>query len=100
MLGNYAWYTKNSNELVQPVGTKKPNDFGLFDVQGNVLYMVPGTLRLPIQVYRRDKAVDDKEESQLVVISTDSRVLRGGSFLDQASIVRSAYRYTNVPTNR
>ena len=46
-----------------------------------------------------DEAVEDKEDA-LVVISTDSRVLRGGSFDNHASIVRSAYRNNNVPTNR
>ena len=37
LLGYYAWYAKNSHDLLQQVGTKKPNDLGLFDVQGNCL---------------------------------------------------------------
>jgi formylglycine-generating enzyme required for sulfatase activity len=35
LLEKYAWYERNSNKMLWRVGTKKPNDFGLFDVQGN-----------------------------------------------------------------
>ena len=43
--------------------------------------------------------LEDKED-ELLVTSTDSRVLRGGSFCDPASHVRSAYRDLTVPTYR
>ena len=36
MLGDYAWYGKNSNDEVKPVGKKKANPFGLYDIYGNV----------------------------------------------------------------
>jgi len=35
-LGDYAWYEENSHELPHPVGLKKPNRWGLYDIQGNV----------------------------------------------------------------
>lgn len=35
-LGDYAWYEVNSNNKTHPVGTKKPNQFGLYDMSGNV----------------------------------------------------------------
>ena len=94
LLGNYAWYSKNSNDVLQRVGTKKPNDFGLFDVQGNCYTWCQEPF---VDGY---KAVEDKEAEELMVISTSSRVLRGGSFNSPASLVRSAARNGNVPAPR
>ena len=41
MLPRYAWFIKNSDGQTHPGGMLLPNEFGLFDVLGNVRGMVP-----------------------------------------------------------
>jgi formylglycine-generating enzyme required for sulfatase activity len=101
LLPKYAWYQKNSQdqhwfERTWPVGSLKPNEFGLFDLQGNVFTWCQESYKRYLQ---GDEAIEDKEDD-LVVVSTQYRVLRGGSFLDLASYVRSAYRNSYLPSLR
>jgi formylglycine-generating enzyme required for sulfatase activity len=98
LLSRYAWYARNSQERTWPVGSLKPNDLGLFDLQGNVyVWCQERTNAYPAG--KRDEAVEDHED-EIVVTSTDTRVLRGGTFYNQTSEMRSAGRYNNGPTNR
>jgi formylglycine-generating enzyme required for sulfatase activity len=97
LLPKYAWYWNNSQEKSWPVGSLKPNDFGLFDTQGNVFtwcqerYMVD-------YPSNQDEGIEDKEDI-LSIDNQDNRALRGGSFSDRASHVRSAYRNGYRPAN-
>lgn len=36
-IGDYAWFADNSSDKYQKVGAKKPNAWGLYDMQGNVM---------------------------------------------------------------
>jgi formylglycine-generating enzyme required for sulfatase activity len=96
LLSKYAWYNKNSQERTWPVGSLKPNDLGLFDVQGNVFTWCQESFKR----YPQGEEVSEDKENVLTTVSTNSRVLRGGSFIVQASNVRSANRNANAPTTR
>jgi eukaryotic-like serine/threonine-protein kinase len=98
LLPNYAWYLKNSQERTWPVGSLKPNDFGLFDAQGNAYTWCQESYKS--QPRSKSEEADDDEEDDLVIVAAQSRPLRGGSFSYPASFMRSAFRSNNVPSNR
>jgi serine/threonine protein kinase/formylglycine-generating enzyme required for sulfatase activity len=93
LLPQYAWYLKNSDEKPWPVGRLKPNDFGLFDIQGNVFNWCQESYKGYPQ---GGKLAEDKEDG-LMIVSTSLRALRGGSFNVPASLVRSALRNVLAP---
>jgi formylglycine-generating enzyme required for sulfatase activity len=99
LLANYGYYQKNSKEQTWPVGSKKPNDLGLFDMHGNVWNWCQ-------ESYQGDYAISSDAENaengteQLQILPTNPRVLRGGSFHNLAVYVRSAGRDWSVPTSR
>jgi eukaryotic-like serine/threonine-protein kinase len=96
LLSKYAWYYKNSQERTWPVGSLKPNDLGLFDVQGNVFTWCQESFN----GYPQGTGVSEDEEDELTIVSANTRMLRGGSFLHQVSMVRSSSRVSLVPSAR
>jgi formylglycine-generating enzyme required for sulfatase activity len=92
-IDDYAWYYDNSDEYPHPVGQKKPNPFGLYDMHGNVMEWV-------IDGYTEDGHARLAEQDQPVPLveaihwaeSFDNRVMRGGSFQDDPESLRSAAR--------
>jgi formylglycine-generating enzyme required for sulfatase activity len=98
LLEQYAWYDKNAQERAWPVGGKKPNDLGLFDMHGNVWTWCQEGFKNYSQ-RQGEKALEDKEDN-LSINMQEGRVLRGGAFYHRAEAVRSAYRDRNVPAVR
>jgi formylglycine-generating enzyme required for sulfatase activity len=102
LLGQYAWYTKNSLDrwmLPGPAGQelcRKPNDFGLFDMLGNALEWCQEQPH-PYAPQEGGRPSEDKEDRD-EINDRQSRVLRGGSFVDTAEDVRSADRLWFEPT--
>jgi formylglycine-generating enzyme required for sulfatase activity len=101
LLRHYAWYTKSSGDSLQRVGSKKPNDFGLFDAHGNCFTWCQD----PLADYPRSGggiAVEDRElpPDQLAISGTVSRALRGGAYHYQSASLRSASRNGYVPGSR
>jgi serine/threonine protein kinase/formylglycine-generating enzyme required for sulfatase activity len=95
LLEKYAWYSKNSQDRAWPIGGKKPNDLGLFDVYGNVNNWCQDKYQ-PYRVARPDEVCEDKEDS-LVVDPRDPRTLREGGWVNGAFYIRSAMRNRYSP---
>jgi formylglycine-generating enzyme required for sulfatase activity len=96
LLARYAWYADNSGtERTSPVGSMRPNDFGMFDMLGNIVEWNQNTA----QFYTYDSSLVKSSGVQAgKVDAQQQRLLRGGSFDYLALNVRSSYRYYNVPT--
>jgi formylglycine-generating enzyme required for sulfatase activity len=90
-LGDYAWFDRNSKGQTHPVGERKPNAWGLYDMHGNVWEWCSDRYGEYPKVAVSDP-VGPREGSL--------RVLRGGSWCDVAASCRSAIRRRYVPSIR
>jgi formylglycine-generating enzyme required for sulfatase activity len=90
-LGDYAWYEANSEVETHPVGQKKANAWGLYDMHGNVWEWVQDW----VDKYRGDSVVDPQGPPV-----GKYRVFRGGGWYYHANACRSAYRGVNKPVSR
>ena len=99
LLEKYAWYLSNSRDLPWPVGSLKPNDFGLFDMYGNSFNWCQEGWN-SYRTGNGEEAIEDQEDG-LLIGSTSRRVLRGGGFTAHPLFLRSAFRGDgDVPTWR
>jgi len=94
-LARVAWYSGNGGDSTHPVGEKKPNDFGLHDMHGNIaewcedvfdekFFSTPGA----------------QKKNPVCTSGSEDRVVRGGCWASPDLECRSAWRDRSDPSDR
>lgn len=99
-LDEMAWYDKNSSGKTHPVGQKKPNAWGLYDMHGNVWEWCSDCY--DANYYKQSPSADPSGPSivRSIVRIGWYRVFRGGSWFVSAPDLQSASRSRLTPDKR
>jgi formylglycine-generating enzyme required for sulfatase activity len=93
-LGEYAWYDANSGNSTHPVGQKKANAWGLYDLHGNIWEWCEDPYHGDYSGAPSDGRAWTEGGDQ------NARVLRGGSWVNLARGARAAIRAGLHPVYR
>ncbi|NQT51463.1 SUMF1/EgtB/PvdO family nonheme iron enzyme, partial [bacterium] len=93
-LDHYAWHAANSGKKTHPVGEKKPNTWGLYDMHGNVFEWCSDWYDEKYYL-----AIASRADPAGPVLG-DRRVHRGAAWYFRHSYLRSARRGSIPPVNR
>ncbi|MBZ5672864.1 MAG: formylglycine-generating enzyme family protein [Acidobacteriia bacterium] len=122
-LGDYAWFADNSNDESHPVGLKKPNGWGLYDMLGNMRECVEDRAAYYDYAPLAEVSVDPKgpqggrsgggggrgpggagrrgydDKGRLVINGAAMPIFRGGGWDNFAPYVRNSARYYYYDTS-
>ena len=88
-----AWYWDNSTKKTQPVGEKRANELGIYDMTGNVWEWV-------WNADHKYKEVKEPLYNPTQPEQGNTRILRGGSWLNRAYGLRTTFRRDDNPNYR
>ena len=88
-LGEVGWFTGNSDNKTQPIGTKEPNELGIYDMSGNVNEWCNDWYAL----YTEDPQTNPQGPA-----TGDQHVFRGGSCMETSETCRVAFRSSGNAT--
>ena len=92
LLDAFAWFDKNASKTSRPVGAKKPNPWGLYDMAGSLLEWCND--RYAADAYAQGPPKDPPGPA-----AGKDRVLRGGCWSLGAEKCRSAIRFHDEPAS-
>ncbi len=92
-MDSYVWYKDNADQTTHKVGTKEPNELGLYDMSGNVCEYVQ-------DFFSWTSYTEETQQNPKGVEEGDDRVYRGGSYERPAWQVRLASRFGGNPTEK
>jgi len=90
-INDVAWHSANSNNSTQPVGSKSPNELGIYDMSGNVWEWCNDVFANYTSTAKNNPTGGS---------SGIRRVLRGGGWFNEPNACRVTYRNENMPDNK
>jgi formylglycine-generating enzyme required for sulfatase activity len=88
-----AWFNKNAGRMTHPVGQKRPNAWGLYDMQGNVSQWCA-------DLHTKDYYQQSPSSDPAGPSAVSHHVVRGGNWGGGPSRCRSAFRLDGAPALR